>query len=350
MTLSRIALSFLVLLLGIHFSCDAQETGSAGKDETYKTDPAFQKQFDKAEQTYTYADRIVAFQKAFAASGGHCVPCLLEASRCAFRGGDEKNGLKTLDQLLSLDGASPRAKSTALLDAAAHYLRHRTDKNGKEYLDKAFDYLQRASQADPTYYEAPLMYARALLDNGRKDEGTAVLHAMYQNSQLPRQARLRAVDYIKSPDSLLARHTHSFQVTGMDGRKITVSDLGGPVTLLLFCQTMNINQGASVYLKYMTWLEQFYQVHKNYNFQMLTLFVGSDREDGSRVVAKLHPGWTHFVDSGSRVSSYFAFEETPAAMVIDGDGEIIFQQRLPAPGLAEAVDGALKKASSAQKP
>lgn len=294
----------------------------------YHDNPNFQKKWEEAKHTRQVDDKATAYRKANDASGNRCDECLVEAIHLSGRSDDRKQVEKTTDQLLKMSTASPNNKAKGLNYAGLAFAKNPGEAKPSD-LEKAHAYYAKAIEIDPTFDPPYFNDGLVLVAMDKKEEAVKVFQAIQNQKSIPENIRDRAARYEKEPELVLVRHTPTLSMDTLDGKTISLNNLGnGKVTVLIFCQTTADNGSQSHYINMLPHLQQIAQQYRDAPFQMVSVYVGPNASDASRLLNKYQLSWPQSIDNKNRVLSSFQVRHTPHITIIGADGAIVFDENM----------------------
>ncbi len=299
---------------------------------------------EKAQKTYKDAlkelnerrqeEALEKFKKADKQDDGHCLACQKQMIKYGLKYGDWKAAELAAEEMV---GEAKGEKETAL----AHYqfavvlMEEGLQKHKDELFARTHDEITKAPAAYASFPDALYLDGRALA-NLRQDAAATARFEEYLKTEAGNEPnRQRARRYISRPELARARMAPPFEVTTLDGQRISMDELQGKVVLLDFWATWCMPCREA--------LPHIREVAKKFQGQplvILSVSLDSDEQKWKEFVAKNEMTWPQYRDGGftGSVAKMFAVTAIPHTFTIDADG-VLQEEHI---GDA-SIEGKLKK-------
>jgi thiol-disulfide isomerase/thioredoxin len=283
---------------------------------------------------HKWAFALDDFRKADKQDGGHCIPCELQAYKAAGEIADfkaQKEAAHALTANVSNSADKVRAHFLTGQACMADGIRNHHDKP----LEEADTEFRAGLQVDPK--NADCLYADgAALAHLKQDAAAKERFEQFlQVAPTSDKDYARAQRFAEHPDLARARVAPNFELTTLDGKKVTLESLTGKVVLIDF---------------WATWcgpcreaLPHVLKIAKRFEGQpFVVLSISLDRDDTKwkDFVAQNGMTWLQYRDGyfNGPIATLFGVTAIPATFTIDADG-VLQDQHV---GDAD-IEGKLKK-------
>jgi peroxiredoxin len=281
---------------------------------------------EKAQKTYKeamddlhrhmYGAAIESFKKADKQDGGHCLAC----QRKMIQYGIELRDWKTAETAAAEVVSQAEGARSA---AVAHYqfgmvlMNEALDKHKDEFFTRAHEEMTKAVAAAPNFPDAIFADGQILAHLKQDDAAKAQFEQVVKLKPEGDPERERALRYINQPELARARMAPPFEVTTIDGKRVSLDSLQGKVVLLDFWATWCVPcQKALPHMR---------EIAKKFQDQPLVILsVSLDKDEGQwkDFIAKNKMTWPQYRDGGftGPVAKLFGVEAIPNTFTIDTDG------------------------------
>ncbi len=298
----------------------------------------------KAQKTYQDALKLLqerrddwaldSFKKADKQDGGHCLACQKQMIKYGEELGDWKAAeLAATEMVAEAHGNLETAQAHYRL--AMIYMEEGLPKHKTEFVTRAHDELTQALAAYPQFSSAIFLDGRALANLQQDDAAKARFEQYLQLAPPGDPATRRAQRYISSPELARARLAPAFEVTTVDGQRVSMDELQGKVVLIDFWATWCGPCRAA--------LPHMKEIAKKFQGQplvILSVSLDDDAQKWKNFIAKNEMTWLQYRDGGftGPIARLFDVEAIPTTFTIDADGV------LQAEHVGDAsIDGRIKK-------
>jgi thiol-disulfide isomerase/thioredoxin len=299
---------------------------------------------EKARKTYKEAEGYLhqrmtsaaldSFKKADKQDGGHCQACQRQMIKYGVELGDWKAAEAAAGELVA---EAQGQKEVAL----AHYhfgivlINEGMDRHKDEVYNRAHDELIKALAAVPNFSSAIFADGRALAYLKQDDAAKARFEQFVKMKTGDTPDRQRAQRYIEQPELARARMAPPFEVTTMDGQKVSLDDLQGKVVLIDFWATW-----CGPCREALPHVRELAKKFQGQPLVILSVSVDSEEEKWKKFVAQNEMTWPQYFDGGfpGPIAKMFSVHAIPHTFTIDADGVLQDEQIGDA-----AIEGKLKK-------
>ena len=203
-------------------------------------------------------------------------------------------------------------------------------------LGLAYDKLGKHDKADITY--------KALINHPKYGSGS---HATRAKKILEQEKTDRKGELPETPAAQLASRSNpskwigkpatDFQVTGLNGEKLSLEKYRGQVVLLDFWATW-----CGPCIVEIPNVKRTYEKYKDQKFQIIGISLDRSREPLEAYIEKEDLAWLHYWDNTQKVSRLYEVQAIPSTFLIDGEG-IIRKTNLRGHTLEHAVAELVKE-------
>jgi thiol-disulfide isomerase/thioredoxin len=281
---------------------------------------------EKAQKTYRealdylhrrmYETAIDSFKKADKQDGGHCLACQKKMIQYGIELRDWKTAEIAAAEVVSQAEGARNA-------AVAHYqfgmvlMNEALDKHKDEFFTRAHEEMTKAVVAAPNFPDAIFADGQILAHLKQDSAAKAQFEQVVKLKPEGDPERERALRYINQPELARARMAPPFEVTTIDGKRVSLDSLQGKVVLLDFWATWCMPcQKALPHMK---------EIAKKFQDEPLVILsVSLDKDEGQwkDFIAKNKMTWPQYRDGGfgGPVAKLFGVEAIPNTFTIDTDG------------------------------
>ena len=203
-------------------------------------------------------------------------------------------------------------------------------------LGLAYDALDKHDEADITY--------KKLINHPKYGSGS---HATRAKKILEQERADRTGELPKAPSAQLAPGSNpsqwigqpatDFQVTDLDGEKLSLEKYRGQVVLLDFWATW-----CGPCIVEMPNVKKTYEKYKDSKFQIIGISLDRSKEPLEAYIEKEELAWVHYWDNTQKVSRLYKVQAIPSTFLIDGEG-VIRKTNLRGHALEHAVADLVKE-------
>ena len=281
---------------------------------------------EKAQKTYQHALQMLherkenwaldEFKKADKQDGGHCHACQKQMIKYGAKLGDWKAAkLATEEMLAEAHGDKEIAlghyQAAWVLEAEA------SEKHKEDLFSQAHDEATKALAAYANFPDALFIDGKALGNLHRDDEAKTRFEQYVKMNPDNAPDRQRAMRFISRPELVRARMAPPFEVTTVEGARISMDDLQGKVVLIDF---------------WATWcgpcreaLPHIQNVAKKFQAEplvILSISLDTDERKWKDFITKNEMSWPQYRDGGftGPIAKMFGVTAIPHTFTIDADG------------------------------
>jgi thiol-disulfide isomerase/thioredoxin len=301
------------------------------------TDPKAQRTYAEAIEWLRHRDRFAAldsFKKADKQDGGHCTACQKQIIKLGTEASDFKAADQAAQEMIA-EAKDSKAVALAHDERATVLMREATTKNNADIYAEADKEYKAALAAYANFPEAvygdALALARMKQDDAAKSRFEDFVAMEKEDSALRRRAQL----YAENPEMARARMAPAFEVTTIDGHRISLDDLQGKVVLLDFWATW-----CGPCREALPHIQKIAQKFQGEPLVILSVSLDSDEAKWRDFVAKNNMTWLQYRDGGFKgpVSRLFGVTAIPHTFTIDAFG-VLQDEHIG----DQAMEGKLKK-------
>jgi thiol-disulfide isomerase/thioredoxin len=300
---------------------------------------------EKAQKTYKEANELVHerkipsalddFKKADKQDGGHCFGCQKEMIYYGSKLGDWKAAELGAQEMIAESGNEPRDKAIAHFQMASVLMAEGLVTKKQQIFTRAHDELSAALAAFSNFPDAYYLDGRVLAQLHQDDAAKARLEEYAKMRPEKDVNRQRAMRFIGNMDLARARMAPPFEVTTMDGQKLSMDELQGKVVLMDFWATW-----CQPCREALPHIRKIADKFHDEPLIVLSVNVDNDENKWKSFVAENHMTWSQYFDAGfgGPIAKMFDVHAIPHTFTIDADG-IVQDEKV---GDA-SIEGKLKK-------
>jgi thiol-disulfide isomerase/thioredoxin len=305
---------------------------------------------EKAQKTYTQAmqylhDRhtdwaLDAFKKADKEDGGHCLACQRQMIKLGVELGDWKAGELAATEIVT-EAQGNLETAQAHYDLARIFMYEGMPKHKTEFFTRAHNELTQALAAYPQFATAVFLDGRALANLEQDDAAKARFEQYLQLAPPGDPLAQRAQRYINHPELARARLAPAFDVTTVDGQRISMDALQGKVVLIDFWATW-----CGPCRQALPHIKAIAREFQGQPLLILSVSLDDDAQKWKDFIAKNEMTWPQYRDGGftGPMARLFDVDAIPTTFTIDADGI------LEAEHVGDAsIEGRLKKLIAAAR-
>ena len=195
-------------------------------------------------------------------------------------------------------------------------------------LGLAYDKIGEHDKADPLYEK---LVNHTKYRAGRYSETAEQLLAQDRDARTGEVANASASNRGPSPSHFINKPALDFQVTGLKGEPLSLSQYRGQVVLLDFWATW-----CGPCIVEMPNVKQTYAKYKNQKFEIIGISLDQSMEPLETYIASEGLAWRQYLDSSGQIANMYNVRAIPSTFLIDGTG-IIRRVNLRGSALETAV-------------
>ena len=299
---------------------------------------------EKAQKTYKEANELVRerkipsalddFKKADKQDGGHCFGCQKEMIYYGSKLGDWKAAELGAQEMIAESG-DPRGKAISHYQMASVLMAEGLEKHRDAAFTRAHEEIAAALAAFSNFPDAYYLDGRALAQLHQDDAAKARFEEFAKMKPEKDLDRQRAMRFIGNMDLARARMAPPFEVTTMEGQKLSMDELQGKVVLIDFWATW-----CQPCREALPHIRKIADKFHDEPFVVLSVNVDTDEKKWKSFVAENRMTWPQYFDTGftGPVARMFDVHAIPHTFTIDADG-IVQDEKV---GDA-SIEGKLKK-------
>jgi thiol-disulfide isomerase/thioredoxin len=315
-----VCLALAILQPGPARKAHAQNSsGIAGSALSEPADPKARKTFESAirwEKDNRPAVAYDSFLKANKQSGGQCTACLDHAYKMALEMDDEKKAENVLRAWIPLAG-NDRDRSTLHFNLGVALQREGIAGKKDDCLSESCNEFKTALTLDPQ--QASAIYGMGVsLARLHQDDAARAEFADYLSLHAgPPDLLQRAALYVKNVELARARMAPPFEVTTLDGQRISLDDFEGKVVLIDFWATW-----CGPCREALPHIREIARRFKGQPLVVLSVSLDTDEKKWKDFVTKNEMTWLQYRDGGFNgpLAARFGVQAIPATFTIDADG------------------------------
>ena len=332
MQLSRLSclLSGVILLGALPLSV-------SGEAFALPIDAKAQKTFAEAQQKEHEKKRLEAldlYKKADKQEGHHCAACAEEVITLAIASGDYKLATEYATELVSLS-KTPLETATAHAYRGMAEVRLGTQEHKQPLFASAHEEFLAAMQARPNDRTVLYFDGLALANLSQDDPARERFQAYLKIAKAESVEGRRALRYIREPGLVRQRMAPAFEVTTIDGKRLSLDELEGKVVLIDFWATW-----CGPCREALPHVQHIAQKFAGQPLVVLSVSLDTDEQKWRSFVASNHMTWEQTLDGGwnGTMAHQFSVRAIPQTFTIDANG-VLQDQHI---GDAD-IEGKLKK-------
>ncbi len=282
------------------------------------TDAHAQKSFAEGqslEAKHEYAFALDSFKKADK-QDGHCVACARKVMTLGASLGDYKAADAASQELIAMAN-TPAEQARAHVDRAEMLLAMGKAKKKPECFAAGEKETESALALQPG--DGAALYLKgACLANEQQDEAARQVFA----ALLPRLKKGsvdagRVARYAERPELVRARMAPAFTVTSLDGKRVSLDELGDKVVLIDFWATW-----CGPCREALPHMQHIAREFAGQPLVILSVSLDSDEAKWKQFISQNNMTWMQYRDGGfdGRLAKTFAVNAIPHTFTIDGDG------------------------------
>jgi len=328
------------LCLALVLCCAASISLAGAQSDEPKNEPTS----EKAQKTYKEANELVRerkipaalddFKKADKQDGGHCFGCQKQMIYYGSKLGDWKAAELGAQEMIAA-AQDPRDKAISHYQMATVLMAQGFETHKQEAFTRAHEEIGAALAAFSNFPDAYYLDGRTLAQL-HQDEAAKARFEEYAKMKPEKDVdRQRAMRYIVNMDLARARMAPPFEVTTMEGQKLSMDELQGKVVLIDFWATW-----CQPCREALPHIRKIADKFHDEPFVVLSVNVDSDEKKWKSFVAENQMTWPQYFDAGftGPVARMFDVHAIPHTFTIDADG-IVQDEKV---GDA-SIEGKLKK-------
>ena len=195
-------------------------------------------------------------------------------------------------------------------------------------LGLAYDKVGEHDKADPLYEK---LVNHAKYRGGRYSQTAEQLLAQNRTARTGELANASASNQGPSPSHFINKPALDFQVTGLKGEPLSLSQYRGQVVLLDFWATW-----CGPCIVEMPNVKRTYAKYKNQKFQIIGISLDQSMKPLETYIASEGLTWRQYLDSSGWIANMYNVRSIPSTFLIDGAG-IVRQMNLRGSALEMAV-------------
>ncbi len=203
-------------------------------------------------------------------------------------------------------------------------------------LGLAYDRLGKHDEANIAY--------KTLIEHPKYSSGSHATRAkkILEQDRTDRKGELPRVPGAQSasgsnPSKWIGKPATDFQVTGLDGEKLSLEKYRGQVVLLDFWATW-----CGPCIVEIPNVKKTYETYKDQKFQIIGISLDRSKEPLEAYIEKEALSWLHYWDNTRKVSRLYEVQAIPSTFLIDGEG-VIRRTNLRGHALEHAVEELVKE-------
>jgi len=308
MSFARIAMLFLC-------ACTAVAQNKPGEP----TDPKAQSTYQKALQELRErrdASALEDFKKADKQDGGHCLACQKQMIRYGMAFGEWKIAELGASEMIA-GAQTARETAIAQYQLGIVFFRQGLNKHKDEYFTRAHEHAVAALAAAPNFSEAMTLDGRALARLGQDEAAKQQFQKFLALHTANDPERERILRYIERPELARAMMAPPFEVTTLDGQRISMDELQGKVVLVDFWATW-----CAPCREALPHLRNVARKFQGQPLVVLSISLDSDEQKWKDFVEKNEMTWPQCREGGftGSVAKLFNVTAIPHTFTIDSDG------------------------------
>jgi thiol-disulfide isomerase/thioredoxin len=300
------------------------------------TDPKAQKTYQEALELAKKHSSFAmdTFRKADKQDGNHCAACAEKVLTLATASQDFKAANEAADELIAL-AKTPEQQVTAHIERAKMLLAQGKAKKKPECYSESEKELEATLALKPGSLSALYLKGVCLADEQQDDAARQVFVALQPKLHPGSVDYERVSRYAERPDLVRARMAPPFNVTALDGSRVSLDELHDKVVLIDFWATW-----CGPCREALPHIQKIAEKFKGEPLVVLSVSLDSDDQKWKDFVAKNNMNWLQYRDGGwnGSMASLFDVKAIPHTFTIDSDG--VLQDEHIGDG---SIEGKLKK-------
>lgn len=264
---------------------------------------------------------------------GSCLDCMEKIATVQQAMGNDKAALSTASKMASA-ASSPKAKARAdMLTGRIDYEEYfgytegggafeKNPHRAQEALSRAEAAFARAAQEDPTNEPLLMLHGHLLASLKRDSDASAAFAACAALPGVSQTECARALRFSKKVDIARNEPAPPFEVTTLEGKKVSLDSLAGKVVLLDFWGTW-----CPVCRRDSDYVQSLEDSFPKDRFVLLEVDSGDSRAAWTTYIQENHLEGVQVQDERSKLGSLFRVSAYPTYVVLDGDGIIRMRVR-----------------------
>ncbi|HZF12299.1 MAG TPA: redoxin family protein [Thermoanaerobaculia bacterium] len=300
----------------------------------------------KLLSSWQYKEAAEAFRQANREAGGACAECLIGLARAQIELHVYKDAALSARQAIAL-GPEREILAAAYLQLGTA-LFFQGQSAGRKDLGEAEGAGRKAAELSQGKAgdEARLLLGQILVQEGRDEEGTALLRQyLERNPEAPGDSTVRSM--IEHPRDAPAPEAPALALETLDGKPIQLADLAGKVVLLDFWASWCGPCRQSV-----PGLKSLREKLRGEPFALVSVGCDSDQRKARSFVAANGLDWVQVWDGQGTARRAFGVKGLPTYVVLDATGKVVFGSAGWSPQgesrIRSEVERALKAARNAK--
>ena len=299
---------------------------------------------EKAQKTYKEANELVRerkipsalddFKKADKQDGGRCFGCQKEMIYYGSKLGDWKAAELGAEEIIT-EAGDPRDKAISHYQMASVLMAEGLEKHKDAAFTRAHEEIGAALAAFSNFPDAYYLDGRALAQLHQDEAAKARFEEFTKMKPEKDLNRQRAMRFIGNMDLARARMAPPFEVTTLEGQKLSMDELQGKVVLMDFWATW-----CQPCREALPHIRKIADKFHDEPLIVLSINVDTDENKWKSFVAENHMTWPQYFDAGfgGPIAKMFDVHAIPHTFTIDADG-IVQDEKV---GDA-SIEGKLKK-------
>ena len=334
------------LCLALALCCAASiSLGGPQKTPDPNNEPKNEPTNEKALKTFKEANELARerkvvsalddFKKADKQDGGHCFGCQKEMIYYGSKLGDWKAAELGAEEMIAESGSEPRDKANSHFQLASVLMAEGLATHKQQTFARAHDELGAALAAFSNFPDAYYLDGRVLAQLHQVEAAKARFEEFAKMKPEKDVNRQRAMRFIGNMELARARMAPPFEITTMDGQKLSMDELQGKVVLIDFWATW-----CQPCREALPHIRKIADKFHDEPFIVLSVNVDNDEKKWKSFVAENQMTWPQYFDAGFNgpIAGMFDVHAIPHTFTIDADG-IVQDEKV---GDA-SIEGKLKK-------
>jgi len=308
-------MSFSLLAVLLICACAAIAQSKPGEPSDPKALDTYKKALQELRE-HRLAQALDDFKKADKQDGGHCLACQRQMINYGMGLEEWKIAELGANEMIA-SAQTPRETAIAHYESGIVFYRQGLSRHKDEYFSRTHEQAAAALAAAPNFSEALTLDGRALARLGQDDAAKQQFQKFLALHTANDPERERILRYIAHPELARAMMAPPFEVTTLDGQRISLDELQGKVVLVDFWATWCAPCREA--------LPHLRNVAKKFQGQplvVLSISLDSDEQKWKDFVEKNEMTWPQYRDGGftGSVAKLFNVTAIPHTFTIDSDG------------------------------